>query len=51
MKVVINKEHGGLTLTHEAKMFIFERSGVKVYPFIRDVDFSTMVATYIRITP
>lgn len=51
MKVVINKEHGGLTLTHEAKLFIFERSGVKVYPFIRDADFSTMVAKYIRITP
>lgn len=51
MKVVINKEHGGLTLTHEAKILIFERSGVKVYPFLRDADFSTMIATYTRITP
>ncbi|MGH1846754.1 hypothetical protein ABE869_08070 [Enterococcus gilvus] len=51
MKVVINKEHGGLTLTHDAKILIFERSKTKVYPYIRDADFSTMVATYTRITP
>lgn len=49
MKVVINADFGGLTLTHEAIMEIFKRKKITVYPFERSDDFSTRITTFSRV--
>jgi hypothetical protein len=33
MKIVLNKCYGGFSLSHEAQMRIFEKRGVKVFPY------------------
>ncbi|WP_282798572.1 hypothetical protein [Lactococcus lactis] len=34
MKIVLNKCFGGFGLSHEAKMMIFEKRGVEVFPYL-----------------
>lgn len=36
MKIVLNKCYGGFSLSHEAMMRIFEKRGIKVFPYISD---------------
>lgn len=38
MKIVLNKRYGGFELSHEAKMKIFEKRGIKVFPYIGNWD-------------
>lgn len=33
MKIVLNKCYGGFSLSHEAQMRVFEKRGVKVFPY------------------
>ncbi|BDH82553.1 hypothetical protein [Lactococcus lactis] len=34
MKIVLNKCFGGFSVSHEAKMMIFEKRGVEVFPYL-----------------
>ncbi|WP_353727289.1 hypothetical protein ABQ274_12685 [Lactococcus lactis] len=34
MKIVLNKCFGGFGLSHEAKMMIFEKRGIEVFPYL-----------------
>lgn len=36
MKIVLNKCYGGFSLSHEAKMRIFEKRGIKVFPYLNE---------------
>ena len=36
MKIVLNKCFGGFGLSHEAKMEIFKRKNIEVFPYIAD---------------
>ena len=51
MKIVLSKCYGGFGLSHEAKMKIFEKSGIEVFPYILSVNWEGELYHYSKYSP